>query len=573
MRIPINGSALRGAVASLSAANLLSLAVAVAAATLVAIPLVSLARMAWVGDTELWPHLAAYVLPISSVQTVLLLTGVATVTTLAGIVPAWLVATFRFTGRNTLQWLLPLPLAIPTYIAAYVYVDILDTAGPIQTTIRGLSGWRAGDYWFPPIRSLGGAIFVFGFVLYPYVYLAARALFQTQSAAFSDAARTLGAGPWHVFQLISVPLVRPALAVGVSLALLETLNDIGASEYLGVQTLTLSIFTTWLNRGSLAGAAQIALAMLALVAFLIVLERYGRRRQSYQLTTQDSRQAKPVDLQGTSGWLAVAACAVPVALGFIIPAAFLLREAVARALLRGVDFDLISHTANTIGLAAFATLAVLAIGIASVIPMRLVRVSLALPGLAVASMGYAIPGTVLALGLLSPMVAIDEAINWLTVHFTGVQVGLVLAGSSAALIVAYTARFASISIGFVQAGLAQLPKELDHAARLSGARPLKVLRDIHLPLLRPALAAAALLVFVDCLKELPMTLLMRPLNLETLSTSIYQYATRGSFEEGALAALLIVAAGIAPVILLVRLADTAETAPLSAVALTGTAPA
>lgn len=573
MRFRFDGPALRGAVVSLSSTNFLSLAIALAAAALVATPLISLARMAWTGDAELWPHLAAYVLPVSSMQTILLLVGVAILTALAGIVPAWLVTTFRFTGRDTLQWLLPLPLAFPTYIAAYIYVDILDTAGPIQSAMRAVSGWHTGDYWFPPIRSLGGAVFVFSFVLYPYVYLAARALFQTQSAAFSDAARTLGARPWQVFRVINMPLVRPALAVGVALALLETLNDIGASEYLGVQTLTLSIFTTWLNRGSLAGAAQIALAMLALVAALIALERYGRRRQSYQMTTQDTRRAEPISLDGSSGWLAVTACAVPVALGFAIPATFLLREAVSRALLRGVDFDLIRHTANTIGLAAFATLAVLAIGVASVIPMRLVLMPLGLAGLAVASMGYAIPGTVLALGLLSPMVAIDEAINWLTVQFAGVQVGLILAGSSAALIVAYTARFSSISIGFVQAGLAHLPKELDHAARLSGAGPLKVLRDIHLPLLRPALAAAALLVFVDCLKELPMTLLMRPLNLETLSTSIYQYATRGSFEEGALAALLIVAAGIAPVILLVRLADAVETASLSTIALTGAAPA
>jgi iron(III) transport system permease protein len=573
MRLHINGLASRGAVASLPVTTLLSLAIALAAAALVATPLVSLGQMAWVGDAELWPHLAAYVLPVSSVQTVLLLAGVAIVTVLAGIAPAWLVTTFRFTGRDTLQWLLPLPLAFPTYIAAYIYVDIFDTAGPIQAALRVLTGWHTGDYWFPPIRSLGGAVFVFGIVLYPYVYLAARALFQTQSATFNDAARTLGAGPWQVFRIISVPLVRPALAVGVALALLETLNDIGASEYLGVQTLTLSIFTTWLNRGSLAGAAQIALAMLALVAGLIALERYGRRRQNYQMPPQDSRQARPIALHGKSGWLAVAACALPVTLGFVVPAAFLLREALSRALLRGIDLDLVSHTANTIGLAAFATLAVLSIGIASAIPVRLVRMPLGLAGLAVASMGYAIPGTVLSLGLLSPMVAIDEAINWLTVQFAGAHVGLLLAGSSAALIIAYTARFASISIGFVQAGLAHLPKELDHAARLSGAGPLKVLRDVHLPLLRPALAAAALLVFVDCLKELPMTLLMSPLNVETLATSIYQYATRGSFEEGALAALLIVAAGIAPVIMLVRLADVTETTSLSGVALTGSAAA
>ena len=230
------------------------------------------------GDADLWPHLSAYVLPVALLQTALLLLGVAVITAVAGVATAWLVSTYQFPGRNILVWMLPLPLAIPTYIAAYVYVDILDAAGPLQTTLRGLFGWRAsGDYWFPPIRSLGGAVFVIGFVLYPYVYLAARAMFQTQCAVFTDAARTLGARPWQLVRDISLPLARPALAVGVALALLETLNDIGASEYLGVQTLTLSMFTTWLNRGSLAGAAQIALAMLMLVAGLIALERYGRR--------------------------------------------------------------------------------------------------------------------------------------------------------------------------------------------------------------------------------------------------------------------------------------------------------
>ncbi|MDO8877774.1 MAG: iron ABC transporter permease, partial [Pseudolabrys sp.] len=503
----------------------MSTAIALAAAALVAAPLISLARMALVGDAELWPHLAAHVLPVATVQTVLLLSGVAIVTVTAGILPAWLVTTFQFPGRDSLQWLLPLPLAIPTYIAAYIYADFLDSAGPVQSGLRALTGWHTGDYWFPPVRSLGGAIFIFGIVLYPYVYLAARALFQTQSAAFSDAARTLGARPWRVFYDISLPLARPAIAVGVALALLEALNDIGASEYLGVQTLTLSIFTTWLNRGSLPGAAQISLAMLLLVAGLIALERYGRRRQSGQTAAHDGRRTRRIDLEGNSRWLATAACFMPVMLGFVIPAAFLLREAIARALLQGFDGALIQYAVNTIGLAAVATLAVLAVGVAAALPLRAVRMPWLLAGLAVASMGYAIPGTVLALGLLSPMVAIDEAINALTLAFAGAQVGLLLAGSSAALIIAYTVRFASMSIGLVQAGLSNLPHELDHAARLAGAGPLKVLRDIHLPLLRPAIAAAALLVFVDCLKELPMTLLMRPLNLEPLSTSIYQHAT------------------------------------------------
>ncbi len=553
-----NGPASSGAVAPLSAIKVLSIAIALSAATLVAFPLISLARIAWGGDADLWPHLAAYVLPVAIVQTTLLLAGVAFVTALAGIVPAWLVTTFEFPGRNTLQWLLPLPLAIPTYIAAYVYVDIFDAVGPIQTALRGLFGWHsAADYWFPQIRSLGGAIFVIGFVLYPYVYLAARALFQNQCAVYIDAARSTGARPWRVFRDITLPLARPAIAVGVALALLETLNDIGASEYLGVQTLTLSIFPTWLNRGSLAGAAQIALAMLVLVAALIALERYGRRLQAYQASTQDGSIAKRIELRGKAAWLATTGCIVPVAFGFVLPAGFLLHEAVLRALANGIDANLMQYAATTIGLSAFATAAVLALGLAAAIPLRQVRMPLLFGLLAIASMGYAVPGTVLALGLLSPLVAIDEAINWLTMQFAGIQVGLVLAGSSAALVIAYTARFASVSIGFVQSGLAHVPREYDNAARMSGAGPLSVLRDIHLPLLRPALAGAALLVFVDCLKELPMTLLMRPLNVETLSTSIYQYATRGSFEEGALAALLIVAAGILPVILLMRLAEAA----------------
>lgn len=517
---------------------MLGCAIALAIAALVALPLLSLARLAWGGDAELWPHLAAYVLPHAALQTALLLTGVAAVTAIVGAGCAWLVTTFQFPGRDAMLWLLPLPLAIPTYIAAYVYADIFDRL---------------------PVRSLSGTILVIGFVLYPYVYLAARAMFQTQGAIFADAARTLGARPWRLMRDITLPMARPALAVGVSLALLETLNDIGASEYLGVQTLTLSVFTTWLNRGSLAGAAQIALAMLVLVAGLIALERTGRRRQSYQSHPQDGRIATRIALSGRGAWLAALACIAPVALGFFIPAGFLLREVIARGLVTGFDPALWRITATTVALAAAATALVLLLGLAAAIPLRLVRLPFVLACVAIATLGYAVPGTVLALGLLSPLVAVDEAINWLSVGVTGQHVGLVLAGSSAALVIAYAARFLSIAIGFVQAGLARVSTEFDDVARLLGAGPLALVRDVHLPLLRPALWGAALLVFVDCLKELPMTLLLRPLNVETLSTYIYQFATRGSFEDGALAALLIVAAGIIPVIWIVRLAETSPT--------------
>lgn len=553
------GPALRGAVSSWLPVKPAAFVIVSAVAALVALPLVSLVQLAAIGDADVWQHLATYVLPVAAGETIGLLVGVAAVAAAAGIGTAWLVTMFSFPGRAVLIWMLPLPLAIPTYISAYVYVDILDTAGPLQTGLRALFGWRtAADYWFPPVRSLGGAILLIGLVLYPYVYLAARAMFQTQCAMFADAARTLGARPWRLLCDVSLPLARPAIAVGLALVMLETLNDIGASEYLGIQTLTLSVFTTWLNRGSLPGAAQIALAMLVLVAGLIALERYGRRRQVYASAAEDGRIAARIGLHGGQAWLATLACFAPVAFGFLLPAGFLAYEAVTRLMVFGIDPAVIGHAMTTVALAASATALVLLLGLAVAVPRRLVRHPLVLAGVAVASLGYAVPGTVLALGLLPPLVAVDSAINWLTLHLAGAEVGLLLTGSSAALVIAYAVRFMSISIGFAQAGLARVPTDFDDVARVIGAGPGTLVRTVHLPLLRPALWGAALLIFVDCLKELPMTLLLRPLNVETLSTYIYQFAARGNFEEGALAAVLIVAVGILPVIRLVQLTEKAQ---------------
>ena len=551
-----NGLASRGAVRLWPPVQVAAFLIAFAIAALVAAPLISLARIAAIGDAEIWAHLAAYVLPVALTQTALLLAGVAVIATIAGAGTAWLVTTFQFPGRDSLLWLLPLPLAIPTYIAAYVYVDIFDAAGPVQSLLREIFGWRTGaDYWFPPVRSLGGAVLIIGFVLYPYVYLAARAMFQTQCAVFADAARSLGAKPLTLARHITLPLARPALAVGLALAMLETLNDIGASEYLGVQTLTLSVFTTWLNRGSLPGAAQIAVIMLIAVTCLIALERYGRRRQNYIGAVQDAAVASRITLPGRAGWLAAGLCFVPVILGFLIPAGFLLREVIARGLLTGFDPVLIRHAVTTVMLAGIATAVVLLLGIAATLPLRLKHHPAIFACVNFATLGYAVPGTVLALGLLSPLVAIDEAINWVASSFGTTGVGLVVAGSGAALVIAYAVRFLAIAIGFMQAGLARISGEFDDVARLLGAGPLTLVRSVHLPMVRPALWGAALLVFVDCLKELPATLLLRPLNVETLSTYIYQFAVRGNFEEGALAALLIVAAGILPVIRIVRYAD------------------
>jgi iron(III) transport system permease protein len=531
-------------------------AIAVAAAALAVAPLVSLIVLAF-GDTgDLWAHLARYVIPPALMQTALLLAGVAAITTIVGAGTAWTVTTFAFPGRDALTWLLPLPLAIPTYIVAYVYVDILDALGPVQSTLRAIFGWRsAADYRFPNIRSLGGAILLFSFVLYPYVYLAARAMFQTQGRLFTEAARMLGAQPWELARRITFPLARPAIAVGAALALLETLNDIGASEYLGVQTLTLSIFTTWLNRGSLAGAAQMACLLLVIVAALIVLERYGRQRRAFTALGTDGRLASRITLAGPGRWIAAGACFLPVLLGFLVPAGYLLREVIGRGLLAGFDTNLVRYTLTTVALASTATAITLVVGFLAVTALRYTKRPTIAGCVNIAGIGYAVPGTVLALGLLSPLVVVDDAINALIRAFTGQGIGLLLTGSAAALVIAYVIRFLAIATGFAQAGFSRIPIEFDDVARLLGAEAGTLARTIHLPLARPAIWGAALLVFVDCLKELPATLLLRPLNVETLSTYIYQFATRGSFEQGSLAALIIVAVGILPVIRITRYTD------------------
>ncbi len=529
------------------------------------IPIANLVRIALSGESDIWADLVAYVIPEALRVTVLLLAGVAFVTAIVGTGAAWLVTAYRFPGRDTLSWMLALPLAFPTYIVAYVYVDFFDAFGPVQNVLHALTGWTPGaGSWYPNIRSLPGAVFVFSVVLYPYVFLAARAMFQTQSACLFEVARTLGATRIMLARHVALPLARPALAVGFSLALMETLNDIGASEYLGVRTLTLSIFTTWLNRSSLPGAAQIACVMLIAVAGLLALERYGRRDKRFHQVLRRSQPPAPIVLTGRSGALACAVCVLPVLLGFALPAASLAHEVFARGLIAGFDPDLVRHTLSTILLAAAATLAALVLGFGAVIAARLIRKPWTGAALMLAGLGYAVPGTVLALALLSPLVAIDEGLNVVSRALTGATVGLVVAGSGAAIVIAYVVRFLAIATGSAQAGLARVSTHVDDAARTLGEKPGGVMRLIHIPLARPALGGAALLVFVDCLKELPATLLLRPLNVETLSTYIYQFATRGNFEEGALAALLIVAAGIVPVIRMARFADLAlmpEAAP------------
>ncbi|WP_244445164.1 iron ABC transporter permease [Microvirga sp. BSC39] len=533
------------------------LSAAVAAAGLLALlPVGALLGIAAEGDAEIWPHLIANVLPASTIDTLALLAGVAVVAGSMGITTAWLVTAHRFPGRDVLVWLLPLPLAVPTYITAYIYVEIFDSAGLVQMALRDFMGWRSrSDYWFPEIRSLPGCILVMSAVLYPYIYIAARAMFLTQSASMLEVARTLGASRIKLFRIIALPLARPALAVGVSLALLEALNDIGASEYLGVRTLTVSVYNTWLNRGSLAGAAQIACVMLAFVVGLILIERYGRRDRRYALSPKRHRTVHPVALVGGRGWTASLLCALPVFLGFILPTGFLLRETLRGGLLEQFDRDFLAHFMTTIGLSVVATLAVLAIAVILVSAARLSKTSLTKGALLAAGLGYALPGTVLALGLMTPLVGFDNLISTIWRHLTGERLGLLLMGAAGGIIIAYVIRFLSIATGSLSAGLDRVSPSLEDAARTLGASRREMVWKIQIPLMRPALASAALLIFVDCIKELPATLLLRPLNTETLSTLVYTYASRGRFEDGSLAALVIVLVGLVPVIQLVRSAE------------------
>ncbi|WVN45813.1 iron ABC transporter permease [Burkholderia multivorans] len=525
---------------------------ALAIAAAVAAPLAALVAAAFDADLAHWRHLAAFVLPQALANTLLLLAGVGTIVSIVGTGCAWLVTAYDFPGRRTLTWALLLPLAVPTYIVAFAYLDLLHPIGPVQSAVRWLLGFDSPrQFRLPDLRSLPGAVFVLGFVLYPYVYLSTRAMFVTQSASLLEAARTLGAGRVATFWRVVMPLARPAIAVGVSLALLETLNDIGASEFLGVQTLTVSVYTTWITRSDLAGAAQIALAMLAVVVAMIALERYGRRRQRYAHGRR-MRPLAPRRLTGAAGCTAAVLGWLPVLLGFGAPAAYLAVETAKRLhQVGGVSAQLLDGLANTLTIAAAATAATLACGLIVAWAARAqrdsMRAGVARLGARIASLGYAVPGTVLAIGLLTPLGAVDRLFGTMLGRD-----GLWLIGSAAALVIAYTVRFLAIAAGNVEAGLARIPPSLEQAARSLGETAAGALRRVHLPLLRSALTTSALLVFVDAMKELPATLLLRPLNFDTLATWLYAEAARGTYEEGAVAALAIVLAGLVPVILLAR---------------------
>ncbi|WP_426959632.1 ABC transporter permease [Muricoccus radiodurans] len=520
---------------------------AILAAGLVALPVGALALAAARGSGDLWPHLARYVLPPAVVETALLLAGVGAVAVGAGTGAAWLAACYRFPGRRVLSWALVLPLAMPAYVAAYAWLDVLHPAGPVQAGLRGWLGLHdPRAIPLPEVRSLPGCALVMGSVLYPYVYLSARAAFLSQGLGLIRAGRSLGAGGWRLFHQVGLPMARPAIAAGAALALLEALNDVGAAEFLGVRTLTVSVYVTWITRSSLEGAAQIALMLLAAVAAVLALEAWARGRVGDVRSVAEPVPPEPRTLPPVPGLLAAAACALPVVTGFAIPAAYLLWAAWRRVAAFGLPPDLDRWVLNSAVLAGAATLLVLPAGLVLAFGARgrgmapRDRTGSAL--LRAGMLGYALPGGIAAVGLTVAFGGMDDVLGEL-----GALAPPPLLGTAAAVVAAYVVRFLAIPAGGLDAAYGRIPRSADWSARAMGAGPGRLLWRVHLPPLRPALLAAALLVFLDAMKELPATLLLRPLNRETLATALYAEAARGTYEEGAVAALALVLVGL-PVI-------------------------
>jgi iron(III) transport system permease protein len=523
----------------------------VAIALLTGLPVLVIVGFVLVPAGDVWQHLVDTVLADYVVNTLLLMLGVAVGTLIGGVGTAWLTSMCRFPGRGLFEWALILPMAMPAYIIAYTYTGMLDFAGPVQSTLRDWTGWGFGDYWFPEIRSLEGAAAMLALVLYPYVYLLSRAAFLSQSLCVLDVSRTLGNGPWRTFFSVALPLARPAIVAGLTLALMETLADYGTVQYFGVQTFTTGIFRTWFGLNNAAAAAQLSAMLLGFVLVLIALERISRSQARYHDT---GRRHQSIRRYRLAGWRAAAAfvfCLIPLMLGFLIPAGQLATWALTIA--EGAyDAAFWRLVRNSLELAAIAALIALLLALVLGYGKRLHPTRKVTAAVKVAGLGYAIPGTVIAIGVIIPFAWFDNALDaWMRRTFD-VSTGLLLSGTLAALIFAYLTRFLAVSLQTVEAGLGRIRPSMDEAGRAMGYRPGQVLRRIHIPMLRGSLLTAVLLVFVDVLKELPATLILRPFNFNTLAVRAYELASDERLADTAPAALTIVLAGLVPVILLSR---------------------
>jgi iron(III) transport system permease protein len=514
-----------------------------------ALPVLGVAANLFAGSGAALGHLAATILPEIIVNTLVMMALVALGTGLIGIACAWVVTMCRFPASHVFEWALLLPLAMPAYIIGYAYTDFLDFAGPLQSALRTSFGWRRGDYWFPNIHSLGGASAMLALVLYPYVYLMARAAFLEQSVCVLEASRVLGAGPWRRFARVAVPLARPAIAAGIALALMEALADFGTVQYFGVQTFTTAIYRTWFGMGDRVAAAQLSTALLVVMFTLLALERVSRGQARVYHTSRRYRRLAPTPLAGIHAIAAFIVCALPVLLGFVLPMAILFRlhldageSLLARQFLR--------LAGNSLALAVLAAIATMAAALVLGYGLRRARDAWTRVAIQIATMGYAIPGTVIAVGTMIWLARFDNALDaWLRATI-GVSSGLLVSGSILALIVAYLVRFMSAAVAAVDSGLGRITPSMDDAARTLGAGPARLMRQVHAPIMKGSVLTGAVIVFVDVLKELPATLLVRPFNFDTLAIRVYAFASDERLAQASTAALAIVVVGLVPVAIL-----------------------
>jgi iron(III) transport system permease protein len=522
------------------------------------LPLAVVAASAITPSGEAWRHLASTVLPDYVATSLILIVAVLAGVVLVGVTCAWCVTAFEFPGRRVLEWALLLPLAVPAYVMAYAYTDWLQYSGPVQTWLRGIFGWQRGDYWFPEIRSVGGAAAMFICVLYPYVYLLARVAFLEQSPSVSEAGRTLGLSSRAAFFRLSLPLARPAIAAGAALALMETLADFGTVAYFGVQTFTTGIFRAWLSMGDPVSAARLSVILLAFIATIVAAERLARGRARFHDAQRKARRKRRPLARGAAA-LALLACAAPLVAGFAVPVALLLHLTLAGGDAQfGARFVRLATNSATLA----AITALIAVGIALLLAYgaRISRSPVAQGVNRLASLGYAVPGAVIAVGVLIPATRLDNLMaDW------GIAAGLVLTGSIGALVYAYLIRFLGVALQAVDAGLSRVTPHMEDAARSLGMGTAATLARVHAPILRSSLVTAGLLVFVDVMKELPATFVMRPFDFDTLAVQAYNLASDERLAEASTASLAIVAVGLLPVIVasrrLVRQGSDARLAP------------
>ncbi len=520
-------------------------------AAVVALPLLGIGSSLFTDQFDLWRHLAETQLSDILGNTIILLLGVGVGTVVLGTGTAWLVTMCRFPGVAILQWALLLPLVMPTYIIGYAYADLMAFAGPLQSGLRGATGWTRTDYWFPDLGSAAGVAFLFTLVLYPYVYLAARAAFLTQSQALLEASRILGNGPWRTFLRIGLPLARPAIAAGAALALLETLADFGTVQYYGVHTFTTAIYRTWYGMGNREGAAQISFVLVAIAIGLILLERHSRGRASFAIASNLRHRSEPAALPPGRALAALLACALPVLLGFVLPTLHLAQLAVRSGSVVA-DHRFLGDAVNSLILASLAAVIIVGLALFLSYAGRLVRRRALNRTIEFASLGYAIPGAVIAVGVLLPLTVADHGIDFLSRGLFGMPTGLLLSGTAFALLLAYTVRFLAVGMANVAPGLAAIDPAMDASARVLGAGPNQVLRYIHLPMLRAPALTAGIVAFVEVLKELPATLLIRPFNFDTLAIGVFRFASDERLAQAAVGAIVIVLVSLVPVILLSR---------------------